>query len=356
MKSLLHNLPFSHVIGLARAGLPYITLTKARNLLRVHWDKKNRRLTPKSRPIEAIIDVTTNCNLRCPYCPTGSRRDNGREQQMVDVDTVRKLADEAGEYLLSAVLFNWGEPLLHPQVADIVDIFHSRNVLTMLSSNMSLKNPRSLEDICDAGLDYLIVSISGASQEVYGQYHRTGSLENVWRNVDRCLDRRKSNKSRRPIVEIKYLAFKHNVHELKAARRRAGQHGVDIFRRVDGGGPEEEILRSEPEGGENPQTAPLCDFLWQSVVLTPDNGLSPCCLLYFKEDDFATYNGGLANTMRNDNFLMARRLFNPSSVADLPPEMVHACLKCDMVHKQPHLKDYLQTNPNAKKAHRTGGP
>jgi hypothetical protein len=228
--------------------------------------------------------------------------------------------------------------------------------MTMLSSNLSLSNPKTLLPACDAGLDYLIVSVSGATQRTYEQYHVTGQLSNVWENVAKVLEHKKKTGRKRPLVEIKYLAFKHNLHELEEARRQAGAAGVDIFQEVKGGGPDEKIIEPRQDASNGPDRPPLCDFLWQSVVLTPDDGLSPCCLLYFKEDDFAKYEGGLDKSLKEGDFLMARRLFKPSSVNELPPDLAHACLKCDMVHKQPHLKGYLESNRNALRTHRTGGP
>ena len=58
----------------------------------------------------------------------------------------------------------------------------------------------------------------------------------------------------------------------------------------------------------------------------------------------------------NPLFVTARKLFNASAVLDLPATLEHPCLKCLVVHNQPHLQEYLALNIYAQKDHRTGGP
>jgi len=160
-----------------------MTPRKLLNLLRCELDKFKRVPRPRSAPFVAVLDVTNHCNLKCPFCPTGSRRDSGRGTGFLDLSVAQRMADELGAYLVSVKLYNWGEPLLHPRIADFIRIFRKRRVFTVLSTNLCIANTRILEDICDAGLDYLSVSVSGASQAVYEQYHAGGDIQRVLSNL-----------------------------------------------------------------------------------------------------------------------------------------------------------------------------
>lgn len=92
------------------------------------------------------------------------------------------------------------------------------------------------------------------------------------------------------------------------------------------------------------------------VVLNSDGGIAPCCFLFFKEDDFGFHaQEPLKQVRTNETFLTARKLFNETEAGDLPVDMRHPCLKCELVHTQPFLQKYLETNPHAQKGHRTGG-
>jgi pyruvate-formate lyase-activating enzyme len=340
----------------AIVAAPYITPKKLVNLVRCEAEKYRRVSRPKSFPYIAVIDVTNTCNLRCRYCPTGVRRESGRERGMIDVSVIRKLIDEIGSYLISACLFNWGEPLLHPRISAIVSMFHEARIYTNISSNLSLQRPEILDSACNAGLDYIVVSLSGASQAIHEIYHQKANIDWVIDNTRRLIENRRRRGLRKPVVEWKYLVFKHNQHEVERARALARKIGVDIFRWVRAGGDEPAILE-ESRAPERKVWDKTCHQLWHTVVVNADGGVSPCCFLFFKEDDFGDFLlediGRLRNSGRS---VAARSLFNPLLVGKLPKDFQHPCLKCEVVHAQPHLQHYLKSNFFAVKGHRTGGP
>lgn len=358
--SIIGHIPFRYgearrLTGLALAGLQYLTFRKTRNFINCEVEKKQRRTNVSSRPYIAIIDTTNACNLQCPYCPTGKRRVSGRAVGTINLELVRCLLNEIAPYTISANLFNWGEPLLHPQIAELTTLCKQRGVMTSLSSNMSLSRPKTLTAICDAGLDYLLVSFSGADQEVYEKYHRNGRLDVVRENVRHLIAYRKKHCRPGPLVEMKYLLFKHNQHQVEQARELAKRLGVDIFRVVKAGGPSENLVEERQDPREGLETT-LCHQLWQSVTVNADGGIPPCCFVYFKTDDFAHLTDEPLQAIRNNEFFTtARKLFAPKQVTNLPTQLSHPCLKCHLVHSQPHLQDYLNGNPNATHDHRTGG-
>ncbi|MGB6065220.1 MAG: radical SAM/SPASM domain-containing protein [Desulfomonilaceae bacterium] len=311
---------------------------------------------PHSLPYVAVIDVNSRCNLQCPYCPTGSRRDNGRTQTLIDPSKVKQLVDELGPYLISASLYNWGEPLLHPEIAAMIGTCHTGGIFTSISTNLNAGRKQVLEDLCDAGLDYLVVSISGASQKTYEQYHRTGKLASVLDNTRLIVEYKKRKHARYPVIEWKFLTFRHNLQEVESARKLAADLGVDVFRVVHGGGPDEALVQGKKDSGHY-ISEKFCHQLWHTVVLQSDGGIAPCCYLYFKKDDLAEYTGeDISKIRQNEMFATARSFFDPRAVDSLPAQLEHPCLKCGVVHEQLHLSNYLKSNPHAIKGHRTGGP
>jgi len=343
-------------LSLARAACPYLTATKLRNVLLCEAESLRRLPRPRAFPFAAILDVAGTCNLRCPYCPTGAGRDRGRHQRLLPLTLVRKLLEEAGDFLLSASLYNWGEPLLHPQLPHIVHLFHQRRVFTSVSTNLSLERQDLLEDLCNAGLDHLVVSVSGASQAVYEIYHRRGNLNLVVDNLKFLTDLKRRRGLKKPLIEMKYLVFTTNLHEMQAAAHLAQALGVDRFWRLPGGGPPE--VEVHKYGSDFHPLAPLqhCYQLWHAVVLNADGRVAPCCYTYFQEDDFGDFSQGTLQEIRlNEKSIQARSLFNPRLLDKLPPNLKHPCLKCHVVHKQRHLRPYLGENPYAAQGHRTGG-
>lgn len=211
---------------LARQGVGYLTARKVANLLLCEAEKLKRTARVRSFPYVATLDVTNLCNLRCPYCPTGAKRDAGRVERTMSLSVVDRLLDELGSYLISVNLFNWGEPFVNPQIAEIVERIHARGIFTQISSNLSVSRQSALLDAARGGLDYLMISTSGATQNVYAQYHRHGRLSVLLDNIRAIVDLKQKHRLRTPIIELKYLMFRHNAHEVEAARARAWRRCV----------------------------------------------------------------------------------------------------------------------------------
>ena len=202
-----------------------------------------------------------------------------------------------------------------------MEAFHDRNIFTVISSNFSFRNNKALESVCDAGLDHLVLSLSGASQLVHERYHRSANLDQVFTNLRHLSRYKRKQGMRRPLVECKYLLFKHNLHEAREARRLAIESGADFFRVVKAVGPKEAILetaKSSAIGG-----ASLCHQLWHTIVMNADGGVSPCCFLFFKEDDFGMYcsedrgQGFLMPVRNGEPAIMARKLFDRKKVGPI---------------------------------------
>ena len=343
-------------IVLGCVGFRYLSRLKVVNFLRCEVEKRRRLVGVRSFPYVAVLDVTNLCNLRCPYCPTGAQRDAGRIQRLLTLSTVDRMLEEMGDRLITVNLFNWGESLLHPQFPEIVRRFHSRNVFTHLSSNLSIENKALLEAVCRAGLDYLTVSTSGSSQETVGQYHRHSRISVVAENVRLIAEFKRQHRQRTPIIEWKYLMFKHNAHEVAAARKLAVHAGADFFCVVRGGG-EPAALVGEHEALDHDRQPRFCHQLWDTIVVNSDNGIAPCYFLYFKTDDFADFSHvTVMNARNNPRYVTARSLFAAAAARRLPPDLQHPCLKCEIVHRVEHLCAYLASNPHGKQQARTGGP
>jgi pyruvate-formate lyase-activating enzyme len=326
--------------------MQYLTPAKLLNVILCEMEKWRRVVRPRAFPSVAFIDVVNTCNLRCLYCPTGIRRKSGRAEKFIDPLLVERMLDELGKYLIGVNLYNWGEPLLHPQIVQIVRMIHNRRIFTKISTNLNTYNRELLVELCEAGLDYLIVSFSGVSQGVYEKYHCRGNLDRVLENIRYLTAYKRRNNLRRPIIELKYLLFRHNKQDVEAAKNMATGLGVDLFVLGIGEGSKEAIIDAS-SSPKKPLFPNFCHTLWDSIVLNSDGGIVPCCLLFFKIDDFGDYGHDQIMKIRNNAFFVtARKLFDASLVGDLPRTMQHPCLKCALVHDQPHLHEYLALNPN----------
>lgn len=223
---------------------------------------------------------------------------------------------------------NWGEPFLGRQIDTIVQRLHDRGIFTTVSSNLSLECADKLKAVCDAGLDYLIVSIDGASQEVYSQYRRNGRLAMVLENVKRLLEYRAATGRVTPIVEWQFLGFRHNAHEIEVARSIAKGVGFDVFRVITGvARPNEEM--TTPHRSDTRARDRYCKQLWHNVVLAVDGRIAPCCYLHSREEDFGSIHElSLAEIRRSSRYVEGRSLFGKET--NCSPSKDHPCLRCEV--------------------------
>ncbi len=173
---------------------------------------------------ELLVDVVGACNLRCPSCPVanvGQVNPGGRIDTALFERIIAKAAREYGIYSVS--LFNWAEPLLHPDIAKLVGIVKAHGLPCGLSSNLNyLRNPR---EILGAQPDFFRISVSGFGQEVYGRTHVRGDVERVKTNMADLARVRRELGDCRTKIEVYYHKYMHNLADIRPMRDYAQSLG-----------------------------------------------------------------------------------------------------------------------------------
>ena len=108
-----------------------------------------------------VIDVVGTCNLRCPTCPVGNspERPRGFMELALFEKIIAKIRRKSPVPTPIINLYNWGEPLLHPDLPAIITILHQAGMRSQLSTNLNVK--RGLEAVIAADADALKISLSG---------------------------------------------------------------------------------------------------------------------------------------------------------------------------------------------------
>jgi MoaA/NifB/PqqE/SkfB family radical SAM enzyme len=336
-----------HFFSVMKHGTP----RKWTNLALVELERKRRRVELDGHPYTLLIDPCNYCNLRCPLCPTGVN-DLGRPQSMLSLAHFKKYFDPFAPYLFEAYLHNWGESLLNKQVYSMIEHAQRQNVGTNLSSNLVRLDSSDLDNIIDSGLEYLIVSLDGASQESYVKYRVRGDFNRVVENLSELLRRRNARGKKTPVVEWQFIVMKQNEHEVGQAEMLSRKLGVDLLRFAQclipyGSKNQKELadtwLPTTVEGrvqGDY-QEQPLdqaakpgpCFYLYRTMVVNPDGGISPCCVVHGKNRDFADLNVPTIEPQKlwnNDKYLSARSLFSSQI---LPGRRATVCDGCDIFEK-----------------------
>lgn len=242
-------------------------------------------------PIAISIEPTTSCNLRCPECPSGLRSFT-RPTGMLQENLFKQTIDELADTLLYLIFYFQGEPYLHPKFLDLVKYASKKGIYTATSTNAHYLNSANAKKTVESGLDRMIISIDGTTQETYEQYRVGGSLEKVIEGTKNILHWKKELKSKTPHVIFQFLVVKPNEHQLAEVKQLAKELGVDevgfktaqIYDYEEGS----ELIptidkysryKQNVDGSYQIKNKLLdhCWKMWHSCVITWDGLVVPCC-------------------------------------------------------------------------------
>lgn len=180
-------------------------------------------------PISVSFEPTTSCNLRCPECPSGLRAFT-RPTGMLQQELFKKTIDEISRELLYLIFYFQGEPYLNPSFLDMVKYAHGKGIYTATSTNAHYLTDDNARKTVESGLDRLIISIDGTTQDVYTQYRIGGNLEKVIQGAKNIVKWKKELKSKTPFVFFQFLVVKPNEHQIEDIKLLAKEIGVDQVR------------------------------------------------------------------------------------------------------------------------------
>ena len=115
-------------------------------------------------PVSLSFEPTTSCNLRCPECPSGLRAFT-RPTGMLENNFFRDTIDQLSKDLLYLVFYFQGEPYLNPDFLEMVKYASSKKIYTATSTNAHYLNDENARKTVESGLDRLIISIDGTTQD-----------------------------------------------------------------------------------------------------------------------------------------------------------------------------------------------
>ncbi len=206
-----------------------MSMEKRLNLFKAGGNLLYRRLKPWSRPIHMQIELANYCNLKCPVCPSGIGKLSRRPMAM-DLSLFDHLMEEVGPYLLTASLWAWGEPLLHPRLADILRIAQKHPIVTLLSTNgQNLDKDETIKALIDSPPTYLIVAIDGLTDETNSKFRVGAKLQPVLSGVKRLAEIKREKEQILPILHMRFIIMKHNEHEVPQLSDFAKDNGFELL-------------------------------------------------------------------------------------------------------------------------------
>ena len=260
-------------------------------LFSYYYSKYSGNIYHKGKPFSISIEPTTTCNLRCPECPSGLRAFS-RPTGNLDKNFFKATIDEIHKELLYLIFYFQGEPYINPDFLEMVKYANSKKLYTITSTNGHFLNDENSKRTVESGLDRLIISLDGTTQEVYESYRRGGNIQKVLEGARNIVKWKKKLNSQKPYLLFQFLVVKPNEHQIEDVKQLAKEIGVDkvLFKSAQvydykNGNPliptidKYSRYRKGKDGSYyiKNKLAKSCWKMWHSNVVTWDGRVVPCC-------------------------------------------------------------------------------
>lgn len=304
-----------------------ITPRRAWNMTKVWSSYQLSRFLQKpvqwGYPISISFEPTTSCNLRCPECPSGLREFT-RPTGMLQKSFFEQTIDDIHKDLLYLIFYFQGEPFLNPEFLPMVKYAAQKKIYTATSTNAHYLTDEKAKQTVESGLDRLIISIDGTTQDVYQQYRVGGKLDKVLEGAKNIVKWKKELNSKKPFVVFQFLVVKPNEHQLEEVKQLAKEVGVDdvwfkTAQVYDYENDPNQLIptlnkysryKKNADGSYSPKNKLQnhCWKLWHANVITWDGLVVPCCF----DKDAMHQLGNLKmqsfkQVWHNDNYKQFRR-------------------------------------------------
>ncbi|WP_425550438.1 SPASM domain-containing protein [Algivirga pacifica] len=252
------------------------------------WSKQNIH---GGMPISVAFEPTTSCNLRCPECPSGLRSFS-RPTGMLSASFFQEKIDELAPYLLYLTFYFQGEPYLHPNFLEMVSYANKKKIYTATSTNAHYLSSEQAKKTVESGLNRLIISIDGTTQETYSAYRVGGKLHKVIEGTREVVRWKKQLNSPTPHIIFQFLVVRPNEHQIEEVHQLAKELGVNevklktaqIYDYEQGSPLIPTLDQYSRYAKKNDSTYQIknpldhsCWKMWHSCVITWDGKIVPCC-------------------------------------------------------------------------------
>jgi radical SAM protein with 4Fe4S-binding SPASM domain len=179
-------------------------------------------LRVKYFPLHMQLEATSKCNLKCVMC---AREDYVKNPTDMKITDFNKIINTLKPQEVSVA--GQGEPLMNPNLMEMVRYAKKQGASINVSSNLTLLNPETADEIVQSGLDLLQVSIDSSTRETYQRIRGHDYFQRVIDGVTIMADAKKRHGSRFPFTRFRLVLQKDNFHEVSDLVSLAKKLGVD---------------------------------------------------------------------------------------------------------------------------------
>jgi AdoMet-dependent heme synthase len=174
-------------------------------------------------PQDIYLHMTNNCNLKCPYCYNKTDRETkinlekvGLVAPTMSTEEFKDLIARIIECGVRRILFTGGEPLMRPDILELVQFARSKSETVKLEmlTNAILITDDVAEILCK-NMSAVTISLDGHEKHMHDYYRGTNTFEPTVRGIRRLVAKKKELGLNRPYVAIVPALTERNIMNMK---------------------------------------------------------------------------------------------------------------------------------------------
>ena len=303
-------------------GGPTYFLRRAAAFARARWCASLPGGVTSPAPVTIQVEITNRCNLSCAMCFQGTMR-----RPRVDMSRAmfERVVDSAAGWVHHVQLANFGEPLLHPRVHELVAHAAGRGLFVEMITNGTLLDSRCAERLVGAGVGKVSVSVDSLDPGRYRQM-RGVELEAALAGLGNLVRARRRAGGRRPFIVLTGTDLVSNPGDAVALRERCRDLGADacyVTPSCNWAGAVQDPRWIRPTG----QRFAGCLFPWEFLFVGSAGQLAPCCIDPELRNEVGRLEGdGLRGAFNGAPMRTLRRAILDGDLASL--SRISACHAC----------------------------
>ena len=323
-----------------------------------------RELLAKGLPLKMpyLIQIfpVYGCNFKCEYCIHSLERPrHGYISDLAKMpwEIYQKVIDDikdSGERIKMLRFAAIGEPLLHPQIAEMVAYAQQNNIADSVDivTKGSLLTRELSDSLIDVGLSKLRISLEGLSSEEYMEHASAEvDFEKMVENIHYFYERCKGTQTTVYIKIIDYMVQggeqQKKFRQLSShiAHSIAIEHLTPTIEEIDYNKVSRGMKTDKPQNGDILLESEICSQPFYMLQVNPDGKVVPCCSM-----KYPCVLGNVTEASVQDIWLGEKYRSFQRKMLDGVGKAAEVCGKCTLYRYDMHEEDRLDADADRLKS------
>lgn len=250
------------------------------------WVEYPKELKVPDFPMHMDLEITSFCNLRCPFCARTERVNKGvwRQNKNMELEMFKKIINEGAKEGLCAInMNNYGEPLINPDIVEMVKYAKSKGILDVFfHTNGVLLKKDLAKKLIEAGLDRIMISVDSPYKEKYEKLRVRAKYDEVIQNIQDFFDVREELGSITPLIRINMIKIPGVTEQELEDTKKLFLDKVDVIGFLELDDHKDEL---NPQKKQDPELFPagykskfVCPQLISRMTVLEYGAVCPCCI------------------------------------------------------------------------------